>query len=214
MRALLSEARLGGITSGKAGIVAVHVGDEKSGLTPLVEAIEGTDIPITQFAPTHLGRNGRLISEAVGFAEKGGYVDFTCRGGSTVEAIRHVLKQGVDVDRITVSSDGHGSRPVFDEHGELTGISMHDLSGIYRVFRDLLKLSAASLPDAIRICSTNTSTHYRLHGKGALKTGNCADMVILESDGYEIRDVISRGRLLVRSSKILSQSRFQREKSS
>jgi len=213
LRALLSEVRLGGITSGKAGIVAVHVGDEKSGLTPLVEAIEGTDIPITQFAPTHLGRNERLLSEAVGFAQKGGYVDFTCRGGSTVEAIRYVLKQGVDVDRITVSSDGHGSWPVFDEHGVLTGISMHELSGIHRVFRDLLKLSVASLTDAVRICSTNSATHYRLYGKGALKTGSCADMVIFERDGYEIRDVISQGRILVRLSKVLSQSRFQREKS-
>jgi adenine deaminase len=90
---------------------------------------------------------------------------------------------------------------------------MHELSGIHRVFRDLLKLSVASLPDAVRICSTNTATHYRLHGKGTLKTGSCADMVIFERDGYEIRDVISQGRILVRLSKVLSQSRFQREKS-
>ncbi|MFP4481617.1 MAG: beta-aspartyl-peptidase [Thermovirgaceae bacterium] len=213
LRALLSEVRLGGITSGKAGIVAVHVGDEKSGLTPLLKAVDETGIPITQFAPTHLGRNGHLLSEAVEFARKGGYVDFTCRDGDTAEIIGHVLKQGVAVNRVTVSSDGHGSRPVFDEHGELQGISMHDLSGIHRLFRDLLGLSVTSLPDAVRICSTNTSTHYRLHGKGTLQKGCCADMVILEKEGYEIRDVISRGEILVRYSKVLRHPRFQREKS-
>ncbi len=208
LRALLSEARVGGITSGKAGIVAVHVGDEKSGLAPLLDALEGTDIPITQFAPTHLARSGRLLSEAVEFARKGGYVDFTCRGNGTREAIWHALQQGVPVKRITVSSDGHGSRPVFDKEGELKGISMHDLSGIHRLFRALLDSSATSVSDAVRICSTNAAKHYRLEGKGTLMPGNSADLVILENDGHEIRDVISRGEILVRSSKIQKLPRY------
>ncbi len=213
LRALLSEARLGGITSGKAGIVAVHVGDEKSGLAPLLDALEGTDIPITQFAPTHLARSGRLLSEAVEFARKGGYIDFTCRGDETREAIRHALRQGIPVNRITVSSDGHGSRPVFNEQGELKGISMHDLSGIHRLFRALLDSTTTSVSDAVRICSTNAAKHYRLEEKGMLTPGKSADMVILENDGHGIRDVISRGEILVRSSKVLRHSRFQRKKS-
>lgn len=53
LRRLSSEARVAGMISGKAGIVHVYVGDEPSGLTPIYEAIEGTLIPIEQFAPTH-----------------------------------------------------------------------------------------------------------------------------------------------------------------
>jgi len=209
IRTLTSEARLGGIISGKVGIVAVHVGKEKRGLKPLVDAIEETGIPITQFAPTHLGRDEHLLSEAIKFAMKGGYINFTCRGEATAETIKKALKKGVPVDKITVSSDGHGSRPVFNMRGELSGISMHDLSGIHRLFQDLLNLSITSISDAVRICSTNTSIHYRLHGKGSLKVGNSADIVILEKDGYQIRDVISRGEFLVKSMRILKHSRFK-----
>ena len=54
IRKAVSDIRVGGILAGKAGFMCVHMGSEPTGLAPLLEAIEGTDIPITQFAPTHI----------------------------------------------------------------------------------------------------------------------------------------------------------------
>ena len=59
LRKIVSDARIGGMLAGDAGIVKVHVGDEDSGLDPLIEAVEDTDIPIEQWAPTHINRNKR-----------------------------------------------------------------------------------------------------------------------------------------------------------
>ena len=54
---LAAEARRGGILSGKAGIVNVHMGDGARGLSMLARLVADTEIPITQFLPTHINRN-------------------------------------------------------------------------------------------------------------------------------------------------------------
>ncbi|HBA55277.1 MAG TPA: beta-aspartyl-peptidase, partial [Syntrophorhabdus aromaticivorans] len=77
LRRAASDARLGGILSGKAGCVCVHMGGETSGLGPILEALEGTEIPIAQFAPTHIARNTRLVDQAAEFGRRGGLLDIT-----------------------------------------------------------------------------------------------------------------------------------------
>lgn len=212
LRLLASKARLGGIVSGKAGIVVVHVGAERSGLRPILDSIEGTDIPITQFAPTHLGRSDSLLSEAVVFANMGGYVDFTYRGESTCDVLNYALKQGVPVERITVSSDGHGSYPVFDEKGNLESISMHGLQGISEIFRRSVLKGIVSVSDAVKICATNASHHYGLREKGRLKEGYSGDLLVLEKANYSIRDVVAKGVFLMRTGCILKLDKFRCER--
>jgi beta-aspartyl-dipeptidase (metallo-type) len=74
---LISDTRLGGILSGKAGIVNVHMGDSRETIDLLLKVVETSDIPISQMLPTHMNRNPWLFEDAVKFALKGGNVDFT-----------------------------------------------------------------------------------------------------------------------------------------
>ena len=74
---VVADARVGGMLSGKAGIVNVHLGDGKRNIEMLERAIEETEIPITQFLPTHINRNKDLFEKCVEYAKKGGYIDFT-----------------------------------------------------------------------------------------------------------------------------------------
>jgi len=73
-----SKMRVHGMLSGKPGFVALHMGDAKSGLVPVAEAVEFTAIPIKIFRPTHVNRNQRLLEQGYEFLTLGGYVDFTC----------------------------------------------------------------------------------------------------------------------------------------
>jgi len=59
------------------------MGSEKLGLKPLFEIVKNTDIPIEQFAPTHLGRDEELFKNAIEFRKIGGYIDVTA--GVSVE---------------------------------------------------------------------------------------------------------------------------------
>ena len=64
---LAAEVHLGGLLAGKKGVVHLHVGDGKGGLSPLTEALEQSDLPAEMFVPTHLNRNPALFRQAVGY---------------------------------------------------------------------------------------------------------------------------------------------------
>lgn len=49
---LAAEARIGGMLSGKAGVLHIHMGDGKRGLEPVLEILETTELPISVFRPT------------------------------------------------------------------------------------------------------------------------------------------------------------------
>lgn len=53
---LASEVRLGGMISGRAGVLTIHMGSGKKRLQPLIDAVNETDIPVTTFWPTHVRR--------------------------------------------------------------------------------------------------------------------------------------------------------------
>ncbi|MEG1799774.1 MAG: beta-aspartyl-peptidase, partial [Synergistaceae bacterium] len=125
-------ARVGGMLGGKSGVVNIHLGDGKSGLDYLFRAAE-TEIPFSQFMPTHLNRNPELFEEARRYAAMGGYVDFT---SSTIPlfleegevkcstAVKTMLDDGIPASRISISSDGQGSMPMFDSAGNFTGLTI------------------------------------------------------------------------------------------
>ena len=51
---ITAEARVGGMLSGKAGVVNMHLGDGEDGLKMLYEITKNGEIPKTQIIPTHV----------------------------------------------------------------------------------------------------------------------------------------------------------------
>ena len=62
---------------GKAGLVHVHMGTGEAQLQPLYDTMEVSNVPITQFLPTHMERNPSLVNAAKSWVQHGGFVDFT-----------------------------------------------------------------------------------------------------------------------------------------
>jgi beta-aspartyl-dipeptidase (metallo-type) len=203
---LASEARVGGMLAGKAGIVHLHVGDDPAGLGILFQIVEKTQIPITQFCPTHLNRQPKLLEASVAYAKMGGFVDLTSGifpdAHDTVsvkpsKAIRFLLEQGVQLERITMSSDSNGSSPIFDEHGKLVGMGICEVSTLWQEIRDCVLHEGLDLQDAVQIISTNVANVLKLPTKGRLAPGMDADLVCLD-DEYQIRHVFAKGKCMVR----------------
>ena len=66
----VADARVGGMLSGKAGIVNVHLGGGKRKYELLLRTIEETEIPISQFLPTHANRTPASFSKQVLLLQK------------------------------------------------------------------------------------------------------------------------------------------------
>jgi beta-aspartyl-dipeptidase (metallo-type) len=218
---LASEARRGGILSGKAGVVNVHMGDGRRGLALLRRIIEETEIPAAQFLPTHIGRNPSLFEEGIAYAKAGGLVDFTT---STVPAfleegevkcsvgLRRMLDAGVDAANITFTSDGQGSLPDFDDHGRLRRLEIGRVTSLFAEVRDAVVHEGVPLATALQVVTANPARILKLRGKGTLAAGADADIVLLDGSSLEIDGVIAKGRWLMKARAPLARGTFEQDR--
>lgn len=188
---LASHARLGGLISGKPGVVHMHMGSGKGGLSPVFDALDMSDIPISVFRPTHVGR---IFADAVEFARRGGYIDFTA--DEDAEASAKTLVRAFDsapAGLITLSSDSNGSMPVWNERREMTGIGVGRISTTHEAVRALVRSCGVPLRDAVKPLTENVARALGLYPrKGALLEGSDADILLLDSD-LNIRAVFVGG---------------------
>ena len=175
------EARRGGILSGKAGVVNVHMGDGRRGLDCCAALVAETEIPTTQFVPTHINRNPSLFEEGIAYAKAGGLVDFTT---STVPAfidegevkcsrgLRRMLDAGVPVAQVTFTSDGQGSLPDFDAQGRLRAARRRPGDQpVRRGSRRGARRGACRSRRRCRSLPSNPARILKLRGKGELAAG-------------------------------------------
>ncbi|MDZ5710892.1 beta-aspartyl-peptidase [Jeotgalibacillus haloalkalitolerans] len=215
---IASAARIGGMLSGKAGIVNIHVGDSYDHLTLIEEVVETTDIPIKQFYPTHINRNPHLFEAGIEFAKKGGYVDFTT---STIPkfleegevksatALRKMLNAGVDPSLITFTSDGQASLPDFDENGELIGLQLGKVTSLFEAVHEAITVEGIDLSTAIRVITRNPAKILKLSQKGELAEGKDADIVLLDQQNYLIDSVFALGQLMVSNQEPIIKGTFE-----
>jgi beta-aspartyl-dipeptidase (metallo-type) len=214
---LAAEARVGGILSGKAGVLHLHVGGGARMLAMLFEIVAQTEIPITQFTPTHLNRSRALLDDAVRFAKLGGMIDFTTSihaqndGPDVVEAadaVSYCLGRGTGLERITLSSDGNGSLPTFDGHGKLLGLRVADVASLHLAVK-ALAAGGMALSDALRTVTANPAASLGLApAKGTLASGSDADVTVLNAD-LEVERVYARGRCMVADGRPLVRGTFE-----
>jgi beta-aspartyl-dipeptidase (metallo-type) len=213
---LAAECRVGGMLGGKAGILHVHLGDGPRGLDFLRRLIRETEIPAAQVVPTHCNRNRRLLHEAVDWVLAGGFMDVTAGTDpdketdsdvSVESALRLLLEKGGPLDRVTVSSDGNGSLPVFDAAGRLVGLTVASPRSLLETFRSLVGRNVLSLEQAARLFSLNPAEIYKLKRKGSIESGQDADLVLFDRD-LRLTDVISGGRVLMAEGRLLAKSTF------
>ncbi|MFN4292429.1 MAG: beta-aspartyl-peptidase [Permianibacter sp.] len=205
LKKLAAEARVGGMLAGKGGIVSVHVGDAPEGLSLIEKLVEESDIPITQFLPTHINRNRRLFVTALDYARHGGYIDFTT--STTPELIaqgevkcsrglKEALDAGVPVSQITFSSDANASLPRFDRHGNFAGLGIGRIASLLDEVRDAVQQDGVALSDGLSVITANPARALKLTQKGELAAGKDADLVLLDAD-LQVQSVWARGRRLV-----------------
>ncbi|HEX5634891.1 MAG TPA: beta-aspartyl-peptidase [Gemmatimonadales bacterium] len=198
-----SEAHVGGLMTGKAGIVHLHVGDGERGLDLVRRALATAELPARVFHPTHVNRRRGLFDEAMALAEPGVTADVTAfpvaegeDAWSAADAVTRWLDAGLPVARLTVSSDGGGCLPVFDADGRVTSMDVGAPGALALTIAELLARGRA-LESFLPAFTSSVADLLRLPRKGRLEAGSDADLVILDSHGA-VQDVMARGRWMVR----------------
>lgn len=216
---ITAEARVGGMLSGKAGVVNMHLGDGEDGLKMLYEITKNGEIPKTQIIPTHVNRNKRLFKKAIEWAKQGGIMDVTSsvspESGSShsvksSEAVKQALEAGVNIENITMSSDGNGSMPIFDEAGNNIGVGVASQISILNEFRDMVQKENIAITDAIKIITSNIAKFTKLYPrKGCLADNSDADILVLDKD-LQLQHVWARGTHMVENGKPIVFGTFEK----
>ncbi|UZQ83795.1 beta-aspartyl-peptidase [Thermoanaerobacter sp. RKWS2] len=209
---LAAEARVGGLLGGKPGIVHLHVGDGIRGLSPLFEIVENTEIPITQFVPTHINRIGHLFEQGLKFIEMGGVIDLTSdikpdahtkTALTPKEAIKKIIENKLPIEKVTMSSDSNGSIPVFDENKRLVKVMVGSAQTLYRDLREVIVEGILPIEQAIKIITENVAKVLNLYpNKGCIKEKSDGDIVVLDSN-LNIHSVIAKGVFMIKDKKIV-----------
>ncbi len=200
---LASEARVAGMLSGKAGVINFHIGDAPGGLAPLEALVASGEMPRGQFIPTHCNRSARVFESALAWARRGGSVDLTTstvpifveEGEISVTiALRRLLDSGIPLERITCTSDGQGSLPLFNDKGNFAGLGVGSPSSLWEALRQAILAGVLPLEDGLKPATSSPARALKFGAKGRIAVGADADVVILDPVDYRVRSVLAMGR--------------------
>ncbi len=214
LRRLASEAHVGGLMTGKAGVVHLHVGDGARGLEPIRAALAGTELYPRTFNPTHVNRRRALLDDAIALAREGSHVDLTAfpvaegeDAYAAEDALLRYLDSDAPADRVSVSSDGGGCLPTFDDAGRVTRMGVGEPGDLATALRAAVA-KGAPLERVLPAFTANPAALLRLPGKGQVRVGADADLVVLDADGT-VRDVMARGLWHVRAGQPVVRGTFE-----
>ncbi|MEA5059181.1 MAG: beta-aspartyl-peptidase [Candidatus Pelethousia sp.] len=212
---LATEARIGGLISGKPGLVVVHMGNSEKTLQPIYDMLNSSDVPINNILPTHCGRGERLFQAAVEYGKRGGNFDLTAvpqNGGAQTTAaewVKKALDAGVDIKQITISSDAYGSQPKFNERMECIGIEYAKGPLLHEELKRMVQEWGMPLEIALMPITQNVAERMGLRGKkGVLEKGSHADFVVMDK-GLNICHVFAKGKAAVLDGKILMKGVYE-----
>ncbi|MDR3672553.1 MAG: beta-aspartyl-peptidase [Holophaga sp.] len=215
---VVADARVGGMLSGKAGVVNVHLGDGERMLTLIERILRETEIPAKHFVPTHVNRNPRLLEAASVYARGGAgrYIDLTT---STVAdepdrscgfGLRQLLQQGVGIGSISFSSDGQGSLPRFNAAREYIGLGVGKVDTLFAQVRDAVRAHGVPLEVAVQVITSTPAAYLQLPAKGRIRVGADADLVLLDRD-LDIDTVLAKGQIMVREHRLQRLGSFEQD---
>ncbi|HJD06301.1 MAG TPA: beta-aspartyl-peptidase [Candidatus Sutterella merdavium] len=206
---ILADVRVSGMLTGKTGFLHVHLGDFPYSFDIFDECI-AQGMPIKHIRPTHVARHPEVFRRACEFAKKGGFIDITTGGGnymgSAADAVRAALADGVPFDRITLSSDGHGSMPRFNEAGEMVGLGIGSIMCDIETLRELK--DDLGVEKALTPMTKTVAGALGLETKGGIAVGKDADLLFLTKD-LDIDWVFMMGKVAMRKGEVVMKGAFE-----
>jgi beta-aspartyl-dipeptidase (metallo-type) len=201
---LASDVHVAGLIAGKAGILHLHLGDGDRGLDLVRRALDTSELPARVFNPTHINRKKALFEEAIELARRGCTVDITAfpvddddDGWAPNVALLRYLESGAPANRITMSSDGGGCLPVFNEQGEIVEMDIGRPSLLMATLQSLLD-QGIPMEKVLPAFTSNVADILRFADRGRVRDGACADFIILDNQNA-ISDVVIAGIFHIQS---------------
>lgn len=207
----LRHVMVGGMIGNKKGILHVHLGNLDTKMDVLFELVKDYKFPIEHISPTHVGRTKELFEQAMEFAKLGGMIDITTGASQYTrpyKSVLYALENGVSIDTMTFSSDGHAGLTKFDDNGKPIGSRIAPIH--MNLAETILLVKEGNIPieDAFKLVTTNPAKNLGLKQKGRIEVGYDADICCF-NDQLELMDVFAKGQQMMGDGNILVKGNFE-----
>ncbi|MCF0254235.1 MAG: beta-aspartyl-peptidase [Duodenibacillus sp.] len=208
---LLADIRLAGMISGKLGVLHIHSGNIP-GAFDMYREIVARGFPIRHIRPTHCARVRHVFDDAVAFNKAGGWMDVTTGGsccfGSPADGIVEAIGMGADPSRITMSSDGHGSKPRFDDKGVMVGLAVCGIECNLSCVQELAGKHGMPLERILPMITSNVADSHLIGDQGRVADGAVANALLFD-ENLQLTDVFAKGASMMRSGEIVARGTYE-----
>ncbi|QJB56747.1 beta-aspartyl-peptidase [Pseudodesulfovibrio sp. zrk46] len=217
---LASDIRVAALVAGKPGFITVHTGIKPERLDIVVEAVKELGVRADMFVPTHINRKDTDLKDQVWWlAENGGFVDATahfCEAPNSAVWVNaadfamEAREKGL-FDQLMISSDAGGSMPKWNaDHSRIIGMDVAKPDSLLFELRRMVDHFGLPLEEALKPLTINPARMYGLEGiKGLLAEGADGDLIIMEPETLAIRDVVARGKVMIKDGEVVSPGYFE-----
>ena len=209
---LLRNVRVGGMLSGKKGILHLHLGALSSKMDVLFELVENYEFPIEHISPTHVGRTKELFDQAIIFAKMGGMIDITTGASKYTDpykSVLYALESGASIDNITFSSDGNAGLDKVDDENNLIGFKSAPFDKNLEEVINLHKIGGLNLENSLKLITSNPAKNLGLKSKGHVKVNYDADLCFFDSN-LKLTGVVANGKVMMRDGELLVKGSYEK----
>ena len=126
---------------------------------------------------------------------------------STETFLRSYVEDGLPLEHLTMSSDGGGCLPNFNCNGELLHMDVGRSDTLLHALRAAADLGIP-FESILPTVTANPARLFRFHGRGQLRVGHFADLVLLNED-FEVVGTMANGVSLVADGEPLVRGPFE-----
>ena len=87
---------------------------------------------------------------------------------------------------------------------------MGKVSSLYKEVQDAILMDDVPVEIALMSITSNPANIYKLRGKGSIGEGYDADLVLVDSDTFDIDTVLAKGRFMMKNKSLLVKGIFER----
>ncbi len=214
LKKILSSVHVGGLLSSKGGVMNVHVGSGKEKIDLLKRLASETEYPVQKIIPTHMNRNEALVKEGFDYIQTyGGVIDLTAYFDennplNAHRVFKQAIDEGIDFNRITISSDGGGSLPKFDEEKNFIKMGVGSVEALINTLKQGVNECQIPLETMLLPISKNVAKFYHLKHKGEIKKRFDADLILLDQ-ALNITDVFMKGNVMLKAKQVIQKGMFE-----
>ncbi len=201
---LAADTRNGARLAGIKGVLNIHLGNYPNPADFFIRACEEDITFRPLIVPTHVTRKYDVFESCLKFLEYGGQIDITAgsdpdpvqKSHGSVEGLEIIYKKYGTLDRVTMTSDGNGSAPIWDELGNMIGMGKGSSKVLLADLKKATKNGVIPFEETLRTMTSIPAEVYGLkNSAGRLVEGGVANMALLD-ENLDLVETVLNGKMV------------------